>query len=72
MSIIRTWLPEYRHVPRIVKTGWFSKGVVLVLQQRYHDKGTYWGPDDSCGLDIDRSGWADCTHMNYEPTLENK
>jgi len=67
--VTREWLNEYRHVPRIVRTGWFRKEVVLVLQQRYHDKGTYDSPDVTgqyCPLDIDRKGWTDCTHFKQE------
>lgn len=59
--VTREYLDNYRHVTRIIKEGFFSRRtVVLVLQQQYHDKGTYYSPTDVVGLDIDRGGWEDC------------
>lgn len=65
--VTRTWLPEYRHRPALIKTGLFSKKMVFVLQQKYHDKGEYNSPDSTqyCPIDIDRCGWADCEHIPH-------
>lgn len=61
--VTREYLDNYRHVPRIIKEGFFrTRRVVLVLQQQYHDRGTYTSLADPLGgpLDIDRKGWEDC------------
>ena len=59
MSVKRTWLSEFRHVPRKIKTGMFSSKIVYVLQQKYHDKGLYYSPDVTEFLPtyIDKVGW---------------
>ena len=70
--IKRKWLPEFRYVPRKIKTGWFKSQIVQVLEQRFHETGEYHSPDVSgqhCPLKIDRYGWD---YVNSHPaTLVN-
>jgi hypothetical protein len=49
-----------RHNPRIIRTGWFKKEVVMVLQEEVHVKGEL--PDSqgyNCGYQYDKVIWRD-------------
>lgn len=69
----RTYLNEYRHVPKIMRYGFLKlrKRVVLVLEQRYHDKGFKLPKDNRYFYDegiqmVDEHGWCEVNHLNFE------
>ncbi|QCQ57906.1 hypothetical protein Barba22A_gp055 [Rheinheimera phage vB_RspM_Barba22A] len=72
MSLKTTWLPEFRYVPRKIKTGWFTSQIVQVLQQKYRVTGEYYSPDVSGqynSIPVDKTGW-DYVH-SHPATLVN-
>lgn len=69
MSLIVTPLLNFRHVPTVIKTSWFKKEIVLILQQEYHICGEYYSPEPSgqyCPLHIDKKEWRNCKDINVK------
>lgn len=55
-----------RHKPMIVKTGWFKKKIVMVLQAEYQEKGSVITDGYGGTLDVDCKYWKDVRHLLIE------